>query len=85
MSGYTVVWEQDAVDELAELWMKAPDRTAIAKATAEIDASLLERPERKGQAVAEGLRKLVCRPLTAFYSVRPADRTVEIAMVAISP
>jgi hypothetical protein len=40
MTRYTVVWHGSAQDELAELWIKAPDRNAVTAAAHLIDVEL---------------------------------------------
>ena len=42
---YTVVWKTSAEEELAQLWIQAPDRAAVTQAANRIDA--LSRHERE--------------------------------------
>ena len=42
MTRYTVVWVQSAQDELADLWLNAPDRNAVTTAAHAIDQELGE-------------------------------------------
>jgi hypothetical protein len=42
MTRYTVVWPKGTEDEMAELWIAAPDRDAIAAAADSIDVQLSE-------------------------------------------
>ena len=39
MTRYTVVWHQEALDELARLWIDAPDRTAVTLAAGHVKCS----------------------------------------------
>jgi hypothetical protein len=38
MKRYTVVWKASALDQLAEVWLQAPDRRAVTTATAQVDS-----------------------------------------------
>jgi hypothetical protein len=81
MIRYSVVWLTSASDELAEIWLAAPDRNAVAAASDRIDAELAEDAHRKGVAVHEGLRLLTISPLCAYYVVRQADRIAEVLKI----
>lgn len=81
MTRYTVVWHPDAQDELAELWMAAADRIAIAAAADLIDLELSEDAGNKGLHVAEGLRAFYVAPLRILFAVREDDRLVEVLRV----
>jgi hypothetical protein len=81
MIRYTVVWLTSASDELAEIWLAAADRNAVAAASDKIDAELAEDANRKGVAVHEGLRLLPVIPLRAYYVVRKADRIAEVLKI----
>ena len=41
---FTVVWTRAALNQLANIWMAAPDRQAVADATNQIDATLAVDP-----------------------------------------
>ncbi|MBC7855311.1 MAG: hypothetical protein IAF94_17930, partial [Pirellulaceae bacterium] len=41
---YTVIWEPDAANELARLWLDSTDRQTVADAANEIDRLLSENP-----------------------------------------
>lgn len=77
MMRHTVVWLQDALDDLTWLWLLADDRAAVTAATARIDRELASDPTHVGQDVAEGLRRHASPPLMVFYDVRPQDCIVE--------
>ncbi len=47
MTRYTVVWHQEARDELATLWIEASDRNAVGLAAGAIDRHLLTDAEPK--------------------------------------
>lgn len=83
MTRYTVVWVEDASDELAEVWMAATDRDAVTVAANAIDHELAVDPEKKGADLTEGLRVLICSPLRVLFAVNADDRVVEVAHVEI--
>ena len=81
MTRYTVVWLEDAQDELAQIWLDAEDRQAVTQASADIDPTLAVDPESKGDHLAEGLWRLRMPPLEVAFTIREQDRTVEISNV----
>ena len=85
MSRYAVRWLEDAENELADIWLNAPDRRAITTAQAAVDRLLAASPMSQGIELAEGLRRLTVAPLTVFYSIRQAERLVEVAKVTWRP
>jgi hypothetical protein len=78
MTRYTVVWHQLALDELADLWVQAPDRGAITQATSAIDHELADDPATKGRRVSERSRELTVPPLHVLFRVQTDDRKVEV-------
>ena len=83
MSRFTVVWQSDAEDDVASIWLSASDRTAVTAATNAIDLELADDPSSKGADVREGLRALDVPPLRAFYDVDEGDRKVEVQCVRL--
>jgi len=81
MSRFTVTWWDDALQELAQLWIDGDVRDALSAATAQIDAELSRDAQLKGQEVSEGLRRIEIGPLRAYSTVREDDRTVAIVGV----
>jgi hypothetical protein len=81
MIRYTVVWHEGALDELADLWMKAPDRNAVTEASHLIDAELSEDASSKGVEVSEGLRAFFAPPLRILFAVDEGDRKAEVLRV----
>jgi hypothetical protein len=77
---YTVVWTPRAEATLANLWIHASDRQAVADASDRIDAALADEPESKGRPAG----KFFIRedpPLAALYHVVPEDRMVRVISV----
>jgi hypothetical protein len=82
---YTVTWLKGAQDHLAAIWVDAPDKQAVTDAANTIDAELAVNPERKGTAVAEGLRGLYIPPIHVLFTVKEQDRLVEVVSVRADP
>jgi hypothetical protein len=78
---YTVTWLRGAQNHLAQVWVDAPDKQAVTLAADAIDRELAVAPDQKGSPVSEGLRTLYIPPLHVLFSVREADRLVEVASV----
>jgi plasmid stabilization system protein ParE len=80
MTRYTVTWHPRARDELARIWLRAPDRTAVSVAANRIDTLLGGDPEKCG-AEFYGDRLLVELPLAVTFAVFPEDRSVQVLQV----
>ena len=83
MTRYTVVWVESAQDELADHWLRSPDRKAITAAVHIIDRELAEDAPVKGTMLREGLRALFSPPLRVLFSIREDDRVVEVLRVRL--
>ena len=81
MSRYVVVWTQNALEELAEIWTEADDLPAITSAAHAVDRELSEQPADKGTTLSEGLRALVIPPIRILFSADEATGVVEVAKV----
>lgn len=81
MIRFTVVWHEDAQNQLAEIWIRASDRTAVTQAADNIDAFLAADAITKGTAVEGDLRELTIPPLRVLFGVSEPDRLVKIADV----
>ena len=80
---YTVLWSENAENQLAETWLTAPDRRAVTQAQADIDAELAHVPLQKATHVAEGLYRLRIAPLQVLFDVSEADRLVRVVAVRL--
>ena len=78
---FTVVWTHGARDELARIWLAATDRSAVTAAANAIDTLLASNPANTGIDLTEGLRALAEPPLRVLFSVREADRLVEVVSI----
>ena len=65
---YTVTWTPSAQDELADIWMSAPDRQAVTAAQHRIDRTLRVDAHIKGQDY-DGDRMLEEWPLVVVFTV----------------
>lgn len=77
---FTVTWHPDAEDELARIWMAAPDRHAVTEAANRIERLLRHDPERQGEDY-HGRRLLFEAPLAVVFRVSPDDRLVQVVQV----
>ena len=84
MISYTVDWTTDAEDELTQIWLQTYD-PAVSAASDQIDRILARDPIGSGKHLGEGLYKLTVSPLTAYYSVDQAKKTVEVSAVRHTP
>ena len=84
MTRYTVVWHQEARDELARLWMEARDRNVVSLAADAIDGHLAIDAVGKGTAVPDDLRQLTIPPLRVLFAVSEPDRMVRVLEVTRS-
>ncbi len=80
-SRYTVIWQIEARNDLAEIWLNAPDRSAVSEAANLIDIRLARSPHDDGIPLSEGLLALIEPPLQVALEVREPDRLVEVAAV----
>jgi len=77
---WTVVWVRSASDELARLWMRGPDRQAIADAANRIDRDLRLYADTLGQSINDD-RIYTDPPLVVTFIVHPDDCLVEVIQV----
>ncbi|MEX2316239.1 MAG: hypothetical protein WD669_03740 [Pirellulales bacterium] len=78
MNRYTVVWHDDAQNQLAQVWMGSTDRAAITEAAHVIDIELAVDAGSKGVEVEGELRELVVPPLRVLFGVSEPDRLVRV-------
>jgi hypothetical protein len=75
-----VVWDDAALDDLADAWTGAPDRDAVRQAADGVDGIQARDPETKGEEFY-GNRLLVNEPLHITFAVQPDDRIVRVLHV----
>jgi hypothetical protein len=77
---FTVVWEDIASDALAELWIRAEDRQAVAESANRIDRELRNDAHRKG--IQHGpFQAYYDEPLAVLFAVSIEDRMVRVLQV----
>ena len=80
---YAVIWTKAAIDQLAQAWIDAKDRTAVQKASNRIDAMLGMQPWAHGESRSGNDRLLFESPLAVFYRIDDADRKVFVLSVKL--
>jgi hypothetical protein len=75
---WTVEWTPSTLNDLADLWNKAPDRAAVTAAANAIDAALARDPTSQGEARDGDTRILFVEPLVVLFEVDPANRHVRV-------
>jgi hypothetical protein len=78
---YTVVWKPAAERHLMEIWMRADDRDAVARAADGLDAALARDADQQGESREDGVRVTFATPLGIDFEVSPADRQVRVLAV----
>ncbi len=79
---YTVTWTAAAIARLTELWLNAPDRSAVTLASDHIDALLHIDPYApSSESRDDHDRVMFVQPLGVLYSVSDADRLVTVRAV----
>jgi hypothetical protein len=67
MTRYTVLWSEQAENELAVLWLQAPQRNEIALAADLLDSDLQTDAHRKGVIHPHNLRAISRASVTLFF------------------
>ena len=78
---WTVIYRPPAQDELASIWLSAPDPQAVADAADKIDRILASNPLEAGESRGGNTRIIVEQPLTVLFDVFPDDGLVEVFSV----
>jgi len=78
---FQVTWARSAQDQLTEIWIAAPDRTAIAAAADALDHALRAAPLEFGEERSGRLRLGFILPLAVMYRISPEDMRVEVVAV----
>lgn len=79
---YAVRWTRRArLQQLAQVWLDAPDRNAVTAAASEVDRLLASDPAGLGESRAAGLRVLIVEPLMVGYAVVEDEHRVVVFSV----
>lgn len=81
MTRFTVVWHEDSLNRLAEIWMTSSDRNGVTESANAIDIELSQDPQSKGTEVEGNLRLLTRPPLSVLFVVSEPDRLVKVVHV----
>ena len=78
MTRYTVIWQADALDDLADIWLESSNRDRIVSVAESIDLELAVDPFWKSREMSEGLMELVLPPLRILFVINEEDRQVKV-------
>jgi hypothetical protein len=81
---FTIVWQEEAEQELCTLWMEAADRQSLADAADRIDRELQRNPASFGELQPDGSYELKVYPIKIRYDVLPDDCRVTVLTVWMS-
>ncbi len=85
MNVFTVLWEEDAEQELARIWSGSADPAAVTRAQARIDGTLARGAFQNAVHRSEGLFTLVDSPLMVYFTIDHSRRVVEVSWVKLVP
>ena len=77
---YRVRYTRRALDQLADIWMSAPDRNAVTAASQRIDQLLATDPFNS-ESRPNRRRIIMVSPLSAQFSVFEAINTVTVSWI----
>jgi len=78
---FTVIRRPGPLAALAQIWLRASDRQAVADAADEIDRRLRLAPVPAGSG-GSAVYRLHVSPLEVVYTVSVPDRRVEVSIVS---
>jgi hypothetical protein len=78
---YDVVWLPDVEQELAQIWLNAPNRDLVSQAAFRIDLSIEVDPNYVGESRPNGRRIYFMPPLGIIYRVLESTQRVEVIHV----
>lgn len=82
MNDYTLDWVAPTDDQLAEAWLAAPDRNAVADAAYRVERELRRRPLRVGESRTSSVNRTVFdHPLGVEYEVIEDDKRVRVLRI----
>jgi hypothetical protein len=78
MSAFRLHWQPRALDDLADIWIKASDRSAVNMAVDLIEAQLAEDPMAWGTQLSEGLYQISIRPVRLLFTCNANQHIVKV-------
>lgn len=82
---YTVVWTENAINELLQLWPESSSRALITRAADAIDPTLRIDPVLRGETYTASTRLLTIPPLLVLYRIVEEDRLVRVLSIQPAP
>jgi hypothetical protein len=84
MVRYTVLWREQLVAELANLWATYHNRSELTAAVDQIDVILSVDAHSKGNIFRTSLRTISSGPFTVFFRVDEGDRKVTVEDIMLT-
>ena len=81
MNPYSVVYLEDAEEELISTWEAAADRQAVTEAANLADRILASSPRDRSVYLGEELWRLEIQSVRFYFAIREEDRVVEVSNV----
>jgi hypothetical protein len=81
MARYTVISSPIADQQLARIWLTAPDRDAVTRATVIAERRLAANLDQIGESREDGTRVFFVPPLTVYFEVSEQDNVVEVVKI----
>ncbi|HET6883875.1 MAG TPA: type II toxin-antitoxin system RelE/ParE family toxin [Pirellulales bacterium] len=78
MSHFRLHWQPRALDDLADIWIKASGRAAVNMAVDLLEAQLAEDPMAWGTQLSEGLYQISIRPVRLLFTCDANQHTVKV-------
>jgi hypothetical protein len=78
---WTVLWNSDAADDLTNMWVNSPDKSALTAAANRIDAQLAKDPLNTGESRDADDRVHHEAPLGVLFTVDAKDRQVLVVRI----
>lgn len=78
MRKYQVLWSPSAEEQLASLWLKAPNRDVFRLAADKLDELLTTAPRELGESRDANDRIFISKSLAILFEVIDADMTVVV-------
>ncbi|HET6576027.1 MAG TPA: type II toxin-antitoxin system RelE/ParE family toxin [Fimbriiglobus sp.] len=81
MASFAVEFLLPAEDDLARIWLAAPDPDEVTRADATAEQLLSSDPAGRGVHLAEGLYRLTVAPLVLYYAIDDDRKLVRVASI----
>jgi hypothetical protein len=81
MPTYSVFWTSEAEDDLALIWQRAADRSAVVKSAELADRYLGSNPHHYGNPLSEGLWAILVPPLQVYFQIDEEARRIDVTHV----